>query len=306
MKNIKLINSFVLLFLLTGSMSFSQSNYGLLNAKKVSDIGVKSKGRIRIDQDKPLPYEYVDERDILWSKVVWETIDLYQKQNFRLYYPVNEGVNETGTKSLFNNLLENIRSGKIVEVYEDSQLINKLPNSEIEKKLVRIDTVDYAYELLNQGETDIDEYIDKNYIKSRDIHAYQIKGIWYFNKRTSQMNYRLLAIAPLAPDVETIGRSDLPEGTEDEVYPLFWVFYPDARNVLHRANTVKGGFATYTESFDYLLNIRDFSSVIIREENMFGNRSINEYIRGNSLFQLREAQNIKNEIIDLESDMWTY
>lgn len=303
MKNNKLINSFLFLFFATVSIAYAQSNYGLLNAKKVSEIGNKSEDRVRIDQDKPLPYEYVDERDILWSKVVWETIDLYQKQNFRLYYPVNEDNNAPGTKSLFNNLLENIRNGNIVEVYEDSQFINKLPISEIEKKLVRIDTASYGYDMLNQGETDIEEYIDRNYIKPRDIHAYQIKGIWYFNKRTSQMNYRLLAIAPLAPDVQTIGRSDV---VDDDIYPLFWVFYPDARNVLHHAHPIKGGFATYTESFDYLLNIRDFASVIIREENMFGNRSINEYIRGNSLFQLREAQNIKNEIIDLESDMWTY
>ncbi|ANW97057.1 hypothetical protein AXE80_12510 [Wenyingzhuangia fucanilytica] len=303
MKNNKLIYSFVFLFFATVSIAFSQSNYGLLNAKKVSEIGRKSDDRVRLDQDKPLPYEYVDERDILWSKVVWETIDLYQKQNFRLYYPVNDDNNPTSSKSLFVNLLENIRNGNIVEVYEDSQFINKLPVSEIEKKLVRVDTASYGYDMLNQGETNIDEYIDKNYIKAQDIQAYQIKGIWYFNKRTSQMNYRLLAIAPLAPDVQTIGRDDV---IDDEIYPLFWVFYPDARNVLHHAQPVKGGFAAYTESFDYLLNIRDFASVIIREENMFGNRSINEYIRGNSLFQLREAQNIKNEIRDLESDMWTY
>ena len=303
MKNNKFINSFLFLFFATVSMAFSQSNYGLLNAKKVSEIGMKSEDRVRVDQDKPLPYEYVDERDILWSKVVWETIDLYQKANFRLYYPLNDDNNPETSKSLFVNLLENIRNGNIVEVYEDSQFINKLPISEIEKKLVRIDTASYGYDMLNQGETNIDEYIDKNYIKAQDIQAYQVKGIWYFNKRTGQMNYRLLAIAPMAPDVQTIGRDDV---VDDEIYPLFWVFYPDARNVLHHAHPIKGGFAAYTESFDYLLNIRDFASVIIREENMFGNRSINEYIRGNSLFQLREAQNIKDEIRNLESDMWTY
>ena len=292
-----------LLFLLVSISGFSQSTFGLLNAKSVEEIGKKSKERIRIDQDKPLPYEYVDERDILWSKVVWETIDLYQKPNFKLYYPVNdEDVSQT-SRSLFANLLNNIKSGRITEIYEDSQFINKLPISEIEKKLVRIDTASYGYDLLNEGETNIDEYIDKNYIKSEDIKAFQIKGIWYFNKLSGQMRYRLLAIAPMAPDVQTIGRDDI---EDDATYPLFWVFYPDAREVLHQCTPIKTGFIAHVESYDYILNSRNFMSVIIREENMFGNRSINEYVRGNSLFQLREAENIKNKIRDLESDMWTY
>ena len=168
---------------------------------------------------------------------------------------------------------------------------------------MRIDTASYGYDLLNEGETDISEYIDKNEIQSQDIQAYQVKGIWYFNKLSGQMNYRLLAIAPMAPDVQTIGRDDI---EDDAIYPLFWVFYPDARNVLHSAKPIKTGFISHMPSYDYILNTRNFLSTIVKEENMFGNRSINEYIRGNSLFQLREAEKIKNDIRDLESDMWTY
>lgn len=302
MRKYKVVSVFLLSCFAT-SVSFSQSNFGLLNAKKVSEIGQKSAERSRLDHDRPLPYAYVDERDILWSKVVWETVDLLQQPNFRLYYPINEEDVSQTSKSLFSNLLESIKSGDITEVYEDSQFINKLPISEIEKKLVRIDTASYGYDLLNEGETNIDEYVDKNFIKSQDIQAYQIKGIWYFNKLTGELNYRLLAIAPMSPDVQTIGRDDI---DDDTTYPLFWVFYPDARNILHVQHPIKTGFVSHVESYDYILNTRGFSSVITKEENMFGNRSINEYIRGNSLFQLREAEKIKNEIRDLESDMWTY
>lgn len=300
MKKYKVVSAFLLF---ASTVGFSQSDFGLLNAKKVAEIGDKSEKRIRLDQDNPLPYEYVDERDILWSKVVWETVDLYQKPNFKLYYPIDAEESPKASKSLFTNLLENIKSGDITEVYEDSQFINKLPISEIEKKLVRIDTASYGYDLLNEGETNIDEYIDKNFIQAQDVQAFQIKGIWYFNKLTGQMNYRLLAIAPMSPDVQTIGRDDI---EDNSTYPLFWIFYPDARNVLHKAHPVKTGFIAHMPSYDYILNTRDFVSVITKEENMFGNRSINEYIRGNSLFQLREAEKIKNDIRNLESDMWTY
>jgi len=303
MNNYRIVRPFLFLFFTANFIVFSQSNFGLLNAKKANEIGVKPEERIRLDQDKPLPYEYVDENDVLWSKVVWENIDLYQKSNYKLYYPLDDDKLAGKSQSLFSTLLESIRKGKITEVYEDSQFINKLPMSEIEKKLIRIDTASFGYDKLNEGETNIDEYIDKNYIKSQDIQAYEIKGIWYFNKISGQMNYRLLGIAPMAPDVQTIGRDDI---VDDAYYPLFWIFYPDARNLLHNSHPVKNGFEAHVESYDYIMNSRDFSSVIIREENMFGNRGINEYIRANSLFQLREAEKIKNDIRDLESDMWTY
>ncbi|MGY6649643.1 type IX secretion system ring subunit PorN/GldN [Wenyingzhuangia sp. IMCC45574] len=298
MKKHKIVSTFLLV--ITTTIGFSQS-FNLLNAKKASQIGVKSKERIEVDNDRPLPYAYVDDRDILWSKVVWETIDLYQKKNFPLYYPVNDEL--LTSKSLYTTLLKSIREKKITEVYEDSQFVNKLPISEIEKKLVRVDTASYGYDLLNEDPTaDISEFVDKNYITAQDIQSYQIKGIWYFNKLSAEMSYRLLAIAPMAPDVQTIGRDDV---KDDSVYPLFWIFYPDAREILHNSYPIKSGFSAHSASYDIILNTRDFSSVIIKEENMFGNRAIKEY-RAESLFQLREAEKIKGEIRNLESDMWTY
>ena len=35
----------------------------------------------------PVEYGYVDDRDILWSKTIWETIDLDERINFPYYYP---------------------------------------------------------------------------------------------------------------------------------------------------------------------------------------------------------------------------
>lgn len=305
MKNRIVNNISLYLFLMFSALTYAQSNFNILNAKQVKEIGVKSEDRIRLDQDVPVPYEYVDERDILWSKIVWEVIDLNQLQNFRLYFPTDENSNKNpATRSLFTVLLDNVVSGKIKDIYDDSQFINKLTSKEVEKKLVRVDTASYGFDLLNQNKkANIEEYIDRNYIKSANIQAYQIKGMWYFNKRSGQLNYRLLAIAPMAPDVQTIGRDDI---QDDAIYPLFWVFYPQVREILHRAFPFKDGFSNVNESFDYLLNVRDFNSTIIREENMYGNRSIDEYIKGNSLFQLRESDRIKESIRDLESDMWNY
>ena len=36
------------------------------------------------DNDSFLEFDYIDERDILWSKIVYEKIDLNEKLNFPL------------------------------------------------------------------------------------------------------------------------------------------------------------------------------------------------------------------------------
>ena len=53
---------------------YAQAN--ILNAVDPSEIGEKDKIQQRQDEDKKLEYGYVDERDILFSKVIWEIVDL--------------------------------------------------------------------------------------------------------------------------------------------------------------------------------------------------------------------------------------
>ena len=67
--------------------SFAQAN--LLNAKKPEEIGVKTEAQLALDNDKPLEYGYVDDRDIMFSKMTWEKIVLDERANFPLYYPVD-------------------------------------------------------------------------------------------------------------------------------------------------------------------------------------------------------------------------
>ncbi len=293
---------FVFVLLLNLSIN-AQAKFNLLNAKKPSEIGVVPEARKIASKDKPLSYGYVDDRDVLWSKIVWEHIDLNERINMPLYYPIDSTFVASNRKSLFYSLLKGIKTGKIKEVYDDSFFKSKLSMKDIEQKLVRVDTSDYGFERLNEGDTNISDYIDKVSIKSMDIDAYSIKGIWYFDKKHGELKYRLLAIAPMAPDVQTIGR----EGMEqDESIPLFWVFYPSAREVLHNAHAFNENNSKSPISFDDILNARRFNSIISREENLYGNRAVSDYIQGNALFQIMESQRIRESIRNKELDMWNY
>ena len=278
---------FVFVALLVSSYSNSQSN--LLNATEVDQIGKQTKEKIAADNDSPLSYGYIDDRDILWSKVVWEFVDLNQKINLPYYYPIDTANISNDRRSLFDTLLKGIRKGDIKNVYSDSFFTSKITGSEINEKLVNI--------RLNG------DYPDTFRIQTQDIEGYMMKGMWYFDKRLGELKYRLLALAPMGKDVLTLG---LPDIEDDELYELFWVFYPETREILHKAKVFNPKNVSQPISYDHLLNARRFNSVIVREENIYGNRKIADYIRGNALFQLLEADRIKESIRDKEIDMWNY
>lgn len=300
MKFLKNITLILILFITTNSV-WSQAN--LLNAKDPNEIGKKNQKQLIADNDEPLPYGYVDDRDILWSKIVWEYIDLNERLNLPLYYPTESNQISSDRRSLFETLLNGINSEKITQVYNDDYFTQKLTAADISKRLIRVDTIDAGYAILNTNpNADIEEYIDRTALTSHRIVGFEIKGVWYFDKKLGELKYRLLGIAPMAPDIQTIGRG----GNPNEKIPVFWVYYPDAREILHRMKIFNPKNSAYPISFDHVLNSRRFSAVITREENIYGNRKISDYIRGNSLFQVLEAEKIKDGIRNKELDMWNY
>ena len=59
-------------------------------------------------------------------------------------------------------------------------------------------------------------------------------------------------------------------------------------------------------TFDDILNARRFSSVIYKSDNGMGNGVIADYIPKNADEQLEESERIKNQILQMENDMWNY
>jgi gliding motility associated protien GldN len=275
----------------------------MLNAVTVDEIGQSAEQSLDGAIDKPLPYGYVSDRDILWSTTVWEYIDLNQRINLPLYYPVDTTRVEPYRRSLYHTLLKAVKSGKITEVYDDSYFTTRLQVNEISEKLLRVDTSNAGYDALNAGDSNLSEFVDSIAIQSQDIQGFRIKGIYYFDKRQGELKYRLLGLAPVAQDVQTIGRSDV---SDNELLSLFWIFYPDARQVLHEMKVFNEKSSTYPISFDHLLISRRFSSIIYRQENLYGDRDVRDYIKGNSLFQVLESEKLKEAIRDRELDMWNY
>ncbi len=287
-----------LVFVLCNCSLYSQAN--LLNARVPQDIGQLNEKQVVSNDEEPLAYGFIDDRDVLWSKTIWEIIDLDERINFPFYYPTDTLNLGPDRRSLFHILKNNLRSGNIKEVYDDDYFQIKLTYREILDKLVSIDTLDAGFEQLNAGEALDPQYVNRRNITAREIRQYRIKGTWYFNKRQGELKYRLLGLSPVAPDVYTL---DKPEAEQDLV-ELFWIWFPDARESLNTSTVFNTRNSSQPITYDHMLNSRRFNSTIYKEENVYEDRLINEYIFEDALQQLLESERIKSVIRDFEQDMW--
>ena len=293
------------------ALVISASTYGqanLLNSKTPDEIGKKTAAQLISDNDKPLPYGYVHDRDVLMGKTVWEFIDLDERINFPLYYPIDTAFVGKERRSLFDVLVKNIKNGKITEVYVDDYFNTKKTFKDMASSFTYIDTTDAGKDEINSYYDDYKsgaKVLDPQYINRKELDAsyisgYRIKGFWYFDKRQGELKYRLLALCPVTPEARDAGNE------KADVIDLFWVYFPTVRDILHESKAFNDKNSAMPISFDHLLNSRRFNGQIYKEENVYGDRQIEQYMKDNSQNQLLESERVKEKIRSFESDMWNY
>lgn len=289
----------VVLGLLMSSYATGQVN--ILNAKSPEEIGIRSQEQLEMDHnDKPLPYGYVNERDILWAKTTWESIDLDERVNWPLFYPIDANNIGSSRRSLYQVLMAGIKSGEIESIYADSYFNHKITLNDLDATMSRKDTLSQGRAQFNAGDEIDAQYVLTTNITAADINEYHIRGYWFFDARRGALRYRLIGIAPVAPDAYSKSN-----GVQASI-ELFWVFYPDARETLHDAIVFNGGNTAQPLTFDHLLNSRRFHAVIYKTDNVKGDRAIDENIIDNPMKQLLRSREIKSSIREFESNMWNY
>lgn len=293
------------------ALAISASTYGqanLLNSKTPHEIGKKTAAQLISDNDKPLPYGYVHDRDVLMGKTIWEFVDLDERINFPLYYPIDTAFVGKERRSLFDVLVKNIKNGKITEVYGDDYFNTKKTFKDMASSFTYIDTTDAGKDEINNyyddyksGAKVLDpQYINKKELDASYISGYKIKGFWYFDKRQGELKYRLLALCPVTPEARDAGNE------KADVIDLFWVYFPTVRDILHESKAFNDKNSAMPITFDHLLNSRRFNGQIYKEENVYGDREIQQYMKDNSQNQLLESERVKEKIRSFESDMWNY
>jgi gliding motility associated protien GldN len=284
---------------------------------------------------KIIPYEYVREADVLWSKRVWELIDLREKMNHPLYYPLDDNIQKeinsdyTSRWCLWSILKKHILNGELTlySTYnpQQSDLLDgdglKYPIEPIPGKNYYSD-INFQNNLFNYfGKLDVQSsspcvniygedssvmvegtitFIypprDTVWIKAEDIIQYRIKEDWFYDKERSMMDVRIIAIAPV---IYTKDESGQILGLKE----LFWLYFPHCRLVLNNYLVFNEKNDSQWMNFDDLFLKRRFSSIIYKESNVY-DRNLNMYTT--SADALYEATKIKEEISKIEHDIWSF
>ncbi len=296
---------------------FSQAQT-ILNAKSPEEFRqlreenkFKKGDSIISNEITPLSYGYIDEKDVLKSMVVWEIIDMNDKLN-QPYYHNSDGL-VSQNKSLFQILIDGINSGKISEVYDDELFTTRLGTDEIKKRTSKLVISDDLIDKINSGatvtEADKKAGTDVYETKSENVKLLKVKGMWYIDRRDSQMKYRLIGIAAMGKDPQTMGviggDGELVDSGDDYI-DLFWVYYPNVRPLLANSLVFNNKNLSSDITYDDVLNARRFSSIIYKSESGLGNGVIKDYIPKDADEQLEESDRIKNQILQMENDMWNY
>lgn len=232
-----------------------------------------------------LPYDQPREADIFWKKRIWRIIDVREKMNLPFAYP---------KRPFVTILLEAINSKeKPLRIFQDEEFKTRLDTSAVNGLLYKIDTVMITDPVTYEQKQQI---IKSEVNITEDVQRIRVKEIWFFDKESSTMQVRILGIAPVLP-VKTSTGDKVGENV------LFWIYYPDARETLAREKIFNEANDGAPMTWEDVFEMRYFSSYIYKASNVKDLRLQDQYT-GRDL--LLEADKIKQEIFNLEHDLWTY
>lgn len=232
-----------------------------------------------------LPYDQPREADIFWKKRIWRIIDVREKMNLPFAYP---------KRPFVQILLEAVNSKeKPLRIFADEEFKTRLDTSAVNGLLYKIDTVMVTDPVTYEQKQQI---IKSDVDLTSDVQRIRVKEIWFFDKESSTMQVRILGIAPVLP-VKTSTGDKVGENV------LFWIYYPDAREMLAREKTFNDQNDGAPMTWEDIFEMRFFSSYIYKTSNVKDLR-LQDQFTGRDL--LMEADKIKQEIFNLEHDLWTY
>ncbi len=275
----------IIAFILSTKVFYTQTEDDTLQSV-INPCAVFNKQNIKYK--KPVSYPCLRESDAVWEKRVWRDIDLREKQNHKYYYPLEFN---PCVQSFFQTVTYHLLKGNIV-AFKDEHFFIPISKSEIKKMLIKKDSITQFAVNESGDEVEKKVLLVDSISLNRRILKLRLKEDWFFDKQRSEVNVRIIGMA-VFEYVE-----------EKEAYQeLFWIYFPASRNILANSYAFNSRNDNEYRSFDELFHKRDFSSVIIKESNVY-DRYIGEYANG--IDALTEAEEIKTDLFNWEHDLWNY
>lgn len=235
-------------------------------------------------EKRSLAYDFIHEKDVFWEKRIWRVIDTREKMNLPFRYE----------KYPFISLIIDAAQNEDIKLYStfDDEFKVEMTKEEVQQITTSTDTI-----ITFDPETfqEIVQVVE-NPLNPEDIKSYRLKEVWFFDEEASQLEVRILGIAPI------VNRYD-EDGNFLNSGPMFWAYYPELRYVLARHEAFNEKNDAARMSWDNIFEARLFSSYIYKESNIH-DRRIQDYRAGIDI--LLESEKIKQEIFNFEHDLWSY
>ncbi|RVU02107.1 gliding motility protein GldN [Mucilaginibacter limnophilus] len=238
------------------------------------------------------PYHHLREADVVFAKRVWREIDVREKMNQYLASPKSR---------LIDALLSAIDAGELTAYDPTPNPAKNDPNGDsfstpMTGAQARARMADSA--VVDQFDAEgnkIGSRLQAGEFNADSVVKFRIKEDWVFDRQRSVFEPRIIGIAPLIKfNVE---------GLEMDYQPAFWVYFPEARQVLATKEAISRNNDATGLSFDDVFLKRLFSSYIVKVSNDKDER-IKDYAQG--IDKLYESERVKKSLMDWELSLWQY
>jgi gliding motility associated protien GldN len=252
--------------------------------------------------------------DVVWSRIVYRIIDMRDKQNYQLYFPV---VPNEQNKSLFRLIVDAVVNDTLKaygKVEREMEPLYKtiLPKDSL-KNIFQYVTVDTINNTSSKESLILQDPITQNYSVNTYLYRAYVKEqlkflvqeIFFFDKHTSRMYSKIIGIAPIYALTEANSiLTNVDPWNYFQSSVLCWFLFDELRPYLAKQYVIPSGNDTQRLTFDEFFAQRLYSSYLLGDSNM-NNRTLLQYLNNPEKIR-KEQQRIETELLNFEQDLWEY
>jgi len=253
--------------------------------------------------------------DVVWSRTVYRIIDMRDKQNYQLYFPV---IPNEEYKSLFRLIMDATINDSLKaydKVERDIQPVftHVLSKDNLKNyfQICEKDTVNNTIRktplIVSDSITQqpkISNYAYKDFVKNQ--LKFLIQEIVFFDKHTSRLYTKIIAIAPLYALTETNVTLDnnVDKWSYFQSSVLCWFLFDELRPYLARQYVIPNGNNTLRLTYDEFFAQKFYSDYLLGDGNI-NNRMLLQYLVDPAKIR-KEQKRIETELLNFEQDLWEY
>ena len=253
-----------------------------------------------VSEQRPTPYPFLRESDVVWATTLWKTIDINEAFNQFFYFPLDTVFND-GRINLAD-LIWNAVVANEIPIFEDDDLKIPIDNDVFVAAYTKPDTIRLE---IGYDEDDNEEYettIKPRFFESYEVYQYFLREVWFIGKADSRLDSRRIALAPVKDMYRKFDNTDRYIGR----LPIFWIPMQNmsVRTILVRNNAAPNQWNSVGQpSWDLIFLSQYYNAYVTRESNVYGRR-IDQYLTGESA--ILEAEAIEAKVFEIGDDMWEY